>query len=220
MNLCVSVNHRFCHKILPCGKWVMITVWLWWGTYLLLYSTTSLKLEWLHWKSVVEQKEQSKLVQKQTQVFPSFLPLKMSDFPLKGGKVCKERRQEIRYRLEWFTDQKGSVWLMVQMESQEWRHRMMGKGLVHTCVFLQHVVLAPAASASGPGRDVRSQRRVRDFQAGEGRSLQCPAVVRTPCVCVWGPHALLPGHLIPEFQMMHLDTDRKSSSSSKSQWMN
>lgn len=185
MNLCISVNHRFCHKILPCGKWVITTVWLWWGTYLLLYSTTSLNLEWLHWKSVVEQKEQSKLVQKQTQFFPSFLPLKMPDFPPEEGKVCKERRQEIRYRLEWFTDQKGSVWLMVQMESQEWRHRMMGKGLVHTCVFLQHVVLAPAASASGPGRGCAFAETSQRFP---GRRRKGPAVSccsQDPvCMCV------------------------------------
>lgn len=66
---------------------------------------------------------------------------------------------------------------------------MMGAGLLHSSVFAQHVVWAPVASTSRPGRGHAFKLWAPEvgFQAGEGRSQQHPHVVGTLSVC--GDHS-------------------------------
>lgn len=91
----------FFHKTLPCGKGVMMTVWLLRGAGLLIFLTASLSLGLLHWKSVLEQKKHSKLVQKQTQFFLLFSPHVVSQFCLFFFKQSFAEREREKSWVAW-----------------------------------------------------------------------------------------------------------------------
>lgn len=175
-----------------------------WFASLLRSQSNSLKLDWLHWKSLMEQKKQSKLVQKQVHCFSFFSPiLKMS------VNIFKERfakREGTKSCVEWA---ESGLWCT-------WRQNKDGDGVaVQLCLSTAcglgtcgiHLQTWEGSCIQTVGTRCRFPGRWRKVPAA-------PHCGQEP-ICMWGPLNLFTGHWVPGFLLMRLDTDGKSSSSSK-----